>query len=123
MNSTIQFKRILNSEKSLEDTIVALNTKLDPPLQEGEPILCSYKEGEIKRFLIAVGTNDGARIMPSFRNEQEIDDYIKSKSTGINLADQISKDSDIEITTGSDGKLKFNIKDNLKNVWKNLNDE
>lgn len=119
----IQFKRILNSEKSLEDTIVALNTKLDPPLQEGEPILCSYKEGEIKRFLIAVGTNDGVRIMPSFRNEQEIDDYIKSKSTGINLADQISKDSDIEITTGSDGKLKFNIKDNLKNVWKNLNDE
>lgn len=119
----IQFKRILNSEKSLEDTIIALNTKLDPPLQEGEPILCSYKEGEIKRFLIAVGTNDGVRIMPSFKNQQEIDDYIKSKSTGINLADQISKDSDIEITTGSDGKLKFNIKDNLKNVWKNLNDE
>lgn len=112
----IQFKRILNSEKSLEDTIIALNTKLDPPLQEGEPILCSYKEGKIKRFLIAVGTNDGVRIMPSFRNEQEIDDYIKSKSTGINLADQISKDSDLEITTGSDGKLKFNIKDNLKNV-------
>ena len=119
----IQFKRILNSEKSLEDTIIALNTKLDPSLQAGEPILCSYKEGEIKRFLIAVGTNDGVRIMPSFRNEQEIDDYIKSKSTGINLVDQISKDSDIEITTGSDGKLKFNIKDNLKNVWKNLNDE
>lgn len=112
----IQFKRILNSEKSLEDTISALNIQLNPPLQEGEPILCSYKEGEIKRFLIAVGTNDGIRIMPSFRNEQEIDDYIKSKSTGINLADQISKDSDIEITTGSDGKLKFNIKDNLKNV-------
>lgn len=119
----IQFKRILNSEKSLEDTIIALNTKLDPPLQEGEPILCSYKEGEIKRFLIAVGTNDGARIMPSFKNQQEIDEYIKSRSTGINLADQISRDSDIEITTGSDGKLKFNIKDNLKNVWKNLNDE
>lgn len=119
----IQFKRILNSEKSLEDTISALNIQLNPPLQEGEPILCSYKEGEIKRFLIAVGTNDGIRIMPSFRNEQEIDDYIKSKSTGINLVDQISKDSDIEITTGSDGKLKFNIKDNLKNVWKNLNDE
>lgn len=119
----IQFKRILNSEKSLEDTVIALNTKLDPPLQEGEPILCSYKEGEIKRFLIAVGTNDGVRIMPSFKNQQEIDEYIKSKSTGINLADQISKDSDIEITTGSDGKLKFNIKDDLKNVWKNLNDE
>lgn len=121
----IQFKRILNSEKSLEDTIIALNAKVesDPFLQAGEPILCSYKEGEIKRFLIAVGTNDGVRIMPSFKNQQEIDEYIKSKSTGINLADQISKDSDIEITTGSDGKLKFNIKDNLKNVWKNLNDE
>lgn len=112
----IQFKRILNSEKSLEDTIIALNSKLDPPLQEGEPILCSYKDGEIKRFLIAVGTNDGARIMPSFKNEQEIDEYIKSRSTGINLADQISKDSDIEITTESDGKLKFNIKDDFKNV-------
>ena len=119
----IQFKRILNSEKSLEDTIIALNSKLDPPLQEGEPILCSYKDGEIKRFLIAVGTNDGARIIPSFKNEQEIDEYIKSRSTGINLADQISKDSDIEITTESDGKLKFNIKDDFKNVWKNLNDE
>ena len=119
----IQFKRILNSEKSLEDTIIALNSKLDPPLQEGEPILCSYKDGEIKRFLIAVGTNDGARIMPSFKNEQEINEYIKSRSTGINLADQISKDSDIEITTESDGKLKFNIKDDFKNVWKNLNDE
>lgn len=121
----IQFKRILNSEKSLEDTINALNAKInsDPFLQSGEPILCSYKEGEIKRFLIAVGTNDGVRIMPSFKNQQEIDEYIKSKSTGINLADQISKDSDIEITTGSDGKLKFNITDNLKNVWNNLNDE
>lgn len=119
----IQFKRILNSEKSLEDTIIALNTKLDPPLQEGEPILCSYKEGEIKRFLIAVGTNDGVRIMPSFKNQQEIDEYIKNRSTGINLADQISKDSDLEITTGSDGKLKFNIKDDLKNIWKNLNNE
>lgn len=119
----IQFKRILNSEKSLEDTVIALNTLLDPPLQEGEPVLCSYKEGEIKRFLIAVGTNDGVRIMPSFKNQQEIDEYIKTRSTGINLADQISKDSDLEITTGSDGKLKFNIKDNLKNVWKNLNDE
>lgn len=119
----IQFKRILNSEKSLDDTIDALNTRLNPPLQEGEPIICSYKEGEIKRFLIAVGTNDGARIIPSFKNQQEIDEYIKSRSTGINLADQISKDSDLEITTGSDGKLKFNIKDNLKNVWKNLNDE
>ena len=119
----IQFKRILNSEESLEDTIDALNTRLNPPLQEGEPILCSYKEGEIKRFLIAVGTNDGARIMPSFKNQQEIDEYIKTRSTGVNLADQISKDSEIEVTTGSDGKLKFNIKDNLKNVWKNLNDE
>ena len=112
----IQFKRILNSEKSLEDTIDALNTRLNPPLQEGEPILCSYKEEEIKRFLIAVGTNDGARIMPSFKNQQEIDEYIKTRSTGINLADQISKDSEIEVTTGSDGKLKFNIKDNLKNI-------
>lgn len=112
----IQFKRILNSEESLEDTIDALNTRLNPPLQEGEPILCSYKEGEIKRFLIAVGTNDGARIMPSFKNQQEIDEYIKTRSTGINLADQISKDSEIEVTTGSDGKLKFNIKDNLKNI-------
>lgn len=119
----IQFKRILNSEKSLEDTVIALNTLLNPPLQEGEPILCSYKEGEIKRFLIAVGTNDGVRIMPSFKNQQEIDEYIKTRSTGINLADQISRDSDIEITTGSDGKLKFNIKDDLKNIWKNLNDE
>lgn len=124
----IQFKRILNSEKSLEDTIIALNTKVqsDPFLQAGEPILCSYKEGEIKRFLIAVGTNDGVRIMPSFKNQQEIDDYIKSKSTGINLADQISMDSDLEITTGSDGKLKFNIKDELKTNWetlKNLNNE
>lgn len=112
----IQFKRILNSEKSLEDTIIALNTKvkLDPFLQAGEPILCSYKEGEIKRFLIAVGTNDGVRIMPSFKNQQEIDEYIKTRSTGINLADQISMDSDLEITTGSDGKLKFNIKDEFK---------
>ena len=115
MNSTIQFKRILNSEKSLEDTIDALNTRLNPPLQEGEPIICSYKDGEIKRFLIAVGTNDGVRIIPSFKNQQEIDEYIKTRSTGINLADQISKDSEIEITTGSDGKLKFNIKDELKN--------
>lgn len=122
----IQFKRILNSEKSLEDTIIALNTLVEPPIQDGEPILCSYKEGEIKRFLIAVGTNDGVRIMPSFKNQQEIDEYIKTRSTGINLADQISMDSDLEITTGSDGKLKFNIKDEFKTNWetlKNLNNE
>lgn len=115
----IQFKRILNSEKSLKDTITALNTQLEPALQEGEPIICSYKEGEIKRFLVAVGTNDGVRIIPSFKNEQEINEW----SAGIKLEDQISEESDFIISTGSDGKLKFNIKDDLKNVWKNLNDE
>ena len=112
----IQFKRILNSEKSLEDTVIALNTKLDPPLQDGEPILCSYKEGAIKRFLIAVGTNEGVHIIPSFKNQQEIDEFIKSRSTDINLADQISTESDFIITKDSEGKLKFNIKDNLKNI-------
>lgn len=108
----IQFKRILNSEKSLDDTIDALNTRLNPPLQEGEPIICSYKEEDVKRFLIAVGTNDGVRIIPSFKNEQEINEW----STGINLEDQISKESDFIISTGSDGKLKFNIKDDFKNI-------
>jgi hypothetical protein len=114
--ATYQFKRILNSEKSLEETIIALNTKLDPPLLNGEPLLCSYKEGDIKRFIIAVGTNEGVYITPSFRNQQDIDDFIKNRTTGINLADQISTESDFIITKDSEGKLKFNIKDNLKNI-------
>lgn len=114
-NNTIQFKRILSSNKDLATTIELIKNNLAEPLADGEPLICSYKEGEYTRFLLAIGTpsdpESKIRVLPTFRNEQEIYAYA---SGGINLADQISKDSEIEITTGSDGKLKFNIKDAFK---------
>lgn len=116
MNNTIQFKRILSSNKNLSDTIVAIKNNLNPPLEDGEPLICSYLEGGLKRFLLAIGTpsdpDNPIRILPTFRNEQEIYAYANG---GINLKDQISTDSDFSVIE-ENGKLKFIIKDDLKNI-------
>lgn len=123
----IQFKRILYSNKSLEETINLLNNNLNPPLQDGEPLICSYQEtinGETKtKFLLAIGALGEVHIIPAFRNQQEINEFISNRSEQGNLIDQISLESDFVISTGTDGKTKFTIKDNLKNIWINLNNE
>lgn len=84
----IQFKRILYSNRSLEDTINLLNDEkyFNPPLQDGEPLICSYQEtinGETKtKFLLAIGALGEVHIIPAFRNQQEINEFIDSKSAG-----------------------------------------
>ena len=116
----IQFKRLLYSNKSLEETITLLNNNLNPPLQDGEPLICSYQEtinGETKtKFLLAVGALGEVHIIPAFRNQQDINEFISSRSEQGNLIDQISSESDFVISTVTDGKTKFTIKDNLKNI-------
>lgn len=116
----IQFKRILHSTESLEKTIELLQNNLEDDLKAGEPLVCSYNEtvnGEDKtRFLLAIGTPLGVHIMPTFRNTLEIDSFISSRSSQGNLIDQISEESDFFISLGTDGKTKFTIKDDLKNI-------
>ena len=123
----IKFKRILYSNESLEKTIELLNNNLNPSLQDGEPLICSYQEtinGETKtKFLLAIGALGEVHIIPAFRNQQDINEFISSRSEQGNLIDQISSESDFVISTGTDGKTKFTIKDNLKNIWINLNNE
>lgn len=119
-DKVIQFKRILHSTESLDKTIELLQTNLKSALQDGEPLVCSYGElvdGEPKtRFLLAIGTPQGVHIMPAFRNTLEIDSFISSRSSQGKLIDQISEESDFIITMGTDGKSKFTIKDDLKNI-------
>lgn len=120
----IQFKRALNFNGSLNEAINKLNTTLDPRLQPGEPLLCSYNDNGNKKYLIAIGITDGnIRIIPSFTNEDELKEYIHQNSAGINIKDNISFDSDISVSTDLEGKMILKVKDNLKNIWIDLNNE
>lgn len=117
----IQFKRILYSNKSLEETINLLNNNLNPPLQDGEPLICSYQETineETKtKFLLAIGALGEVHIIPAFRNQQDINEFIASKAAG-NWIDEISDDSEIKVTRDENGKLFFSTKG-----WEEIKDE
>lgn len=119
----IQFKRALTFNGSLNEAINKLNTTLNPKLQPGEPLVCSYNDNGITKYLLAIGISDGnIRIIPSFMDEAELISYIQSHSTGISV-DNISFDSDVTVTTDTEGKMILKIKDNFKNSWIDLNNE
>lgn len=121
--STIQFKRNLSFEGDLVSAIDKIKNSLNPKLQPGEPLLCSYNDNGIKKYLLALGmdTSGNIRIIPAFTDLEELNDYIKAHVTELNLKDSISEESDLKFEgIGSDNKPIFKIKDDLKNIWINL---
>lgn len=123
-NKTLQFKRNLTFNGGLQDAINNITNNLNPKLQVGEPLLCSYNDNGSTKLILAFGVEDGnIRIIPAFNDYNEILSFIKNNNAEMNLKDQISEESDFSISTGNDDKLIFKIKDNLKNNWIDLNNE
>lgn len=118
----IQFKRALDFNGSLNEAINKIQN-LTPKIEPGEPLLCSYNDNGITKYLLALGvdTSGNIRIIPAFTDLEELNDYIKAHVTELNLKDSISEESDLKIEgLGSDNKPIFKIKDDLKNIWINL---
>lgn len=118
----IQFKRVLNFTGDFDTAVDNIINKLDPKLQDGEPLLCSYMYNGSLKYLLAIGVQGNVRVFPMFSSMEDIENFIRTNSVGINLIDNISTKSDFEVSQDSDGKLVFEIKDNLKNNWIYLNE-
>lgn len=114
--STLQFKRNLSYGGDLASAIDKIKNNLDPKLQPGEPLLCSYDDNGKTRYLIAIGIQNGdVRIIPAFENLDEIKNLV-GPSGNFDI-DNISNHSDITAETDSEGKMVLKIKDELKNIW------
>lgn len=114
--STIQFKRNLSFGGDLVSAIDKIKNNLNPKLQPGEPLLCSYDDNGTTKYMLAIGVNNGdIRIIPSFESIDEIKNLV-GPSGNFDI-DNISTSSDILAETDADGKMVLKIKDELKNIW------
>lgn len=114
--STIQFKRNLSFGGDLVSAIDKIKNSLNPKLQPGEPLLCSYDDNGVIKYILAIGLNDGnIRIIPSFESVDEIKNLV-GPSGNFDI-DNISTSSDILAETDTEGKMVLKIKDELKNIW------
>jgi hypothetical protein len=116
--ATLQFKRVFNYTGNFDDALYNIKNKLNPALKDGEPMLCSYREGSDSRFFIAIGAGDGKVVIhPSFNNQSELIAYIKKHAgTSIKLEDLISEESDFIVSNSSENKYVFKIKDDVLNT-------
>lgn len=121
--ATLQFKRVFNYTGNFDDALYNIKNKLNPALKDGEPMLCSYKEGSDSKFFIAIGAGNGKVVIhPSFDNQDDLIAYIKKHAdVNFNLKDLISEESDLIISNSSENKYVFKIKDNLLNTYQSGN--
>lgn len=111
----IQFKRILTHNGTLEEAIYNIKHRLVPALLPGEPLLCSYLEEGIKKYLFAVGIENDVTIIPAFESYDAVNNFLHKESGG--NWDNISEDSDIKVEF-QNGQVILKIKDELKqNTW------
>lgn len=111
--STLQFKRVLDYDGTIEKAIENVNNHVR--LKDGEPLLCSYSEdgkSGSRKFFLAIGVKGNVKIFPSFDNMAEVVSFIQSNAT-VNL-ENTSEDSDITITMNEENKYVFKLKDELK---------
>lgn len=114
--STIQFKRNLSFGGNLATAIDKIKNNLNPKLQPGEPLLCSYDDNGITKYMLAIGVDNGnIRIIPSFESVEEIKNLV-GPSGNFDI-DNISTNSDIYAEADTDGTMILKIKDELKNIW------
>lgn len=111
--SQIQFKRVLDYNGTIDKAIE--NIRAHITLGDGEPLVCSYKDigGIKKKYFLAVGVSGNIKIFPSFDDLNEMVDFIRNNSTGINL-ENTSEDSDVTVTINEKNEYVFKLKDELK---------
>lgn len=117
--ATFQFKRVLDCTDSFNDATEKIRN-LKPKLKDGEPLLCSYNDNGLIKYLIAIGVADNIRIIPSFTDENDVISYIQKYSVNlnINIKDYISysDESDLNVELDDENKMIFKVKDELKNI-------
>ena len=124
---TIQFKHVVNYEGSFASAIKNIKSL---GLKPGEPLLCSYKEGDKQRWFLSIGTllqgQPEVKVFPAF---DDIDDFIKFVESKLNvkidfdLTEQISEESDVIASVDSEGKTVLKIKEGVisgSSFWEEL---
>lgn len=115
----IKFKRALSHNGDLDSAITNIKTL---GLAPGEPILCSYVEDDVDKYLFAIGVKDGnIKIIPAFTDEDDLIAYIQSHVDVFNI-DNIAEESDVKVIK-KDSKMILTIEDKWKNIWIDLNHE
>lgn len=117
MAAILQFKRVFNYTGSFDDALYNIKNKLNPALEDGEPLICSYTEDGVTKYFVAVGSGSGKCVVyPTFADQSDFIASIK-KHAGTDLANMISDDSDFTITLDKNtNKYVFKIKDNIANI-------
>ena len=109
--STLQFKRILKYDGSMQEAIDNIITHVKPA--DGEPIVCSYKDGDVKKYFLAIGVGGSIKVIPSFDSFQDIIKFVKENS--IDLIENTAEESDVTVSLNDSNKFVFKVKDSLKN--------
>lgn len=117
----IQLKRVLNYTGSIDDAITCIRTKLNPPLDEGEPIICSYTEEGITKYFLGVCTNSDEQkiiIYPAYESLNDFIGFIDKliKQSGGVSDTNVSSDSDVSITKDPGGLYILKLKANVINA-------
>ena len=115
--ATLQFKRIFNYTGSMDDALYNIKNNLNPALAEGEPLICSYKDGGVLRYFLAIGASDRKVVVhPVFDDQSDFIESIK-RYAGIDLTEMISDESDFTVEFDSDtNRYIFKIKDEILNI-------
>ena len=122
--AVIQFKRVLDEYPNGLDYDAALAKLKDlTSWADGEPVICSYNHNGALKYLFAIQASGNFYSFPMFNSFVEIQEFIQSNSSIINIIDSISEESDVTAAQDTSGKLILKIKDDFKNIWINLNNE
>lgn len=115
--TTLQFKRVFNYTGSMDDALYNIKNNLNPALSDGEPLICSYKEADVIRYFLAIGSGSGRVVVhPTFESQSDFIDSVR-KYAGTDLTELISEDSDFTIELDSQtNKYRFKIKDEILNI-------
>ncbi len=112
----IQFKRVLNYFPNGFDYNAAIDKLKTLTWVDGEPVICSYNHNGELKYLFAIQASGNLHTFPMFNSFEEIQNFIQSNSSIINIIDSISEESDISASQDSSGKLILKVKDDFKNV-------
>lgn len=122
--ATIQFKRTFAYTGSFDEALYNIKNHLTPPLADGEPLMCSYKEDDDLRFFIAIGAGtNGVKVYPMFDDQYDFRDYLKKHlDIEIDLSKIVSNDSDLIVSLDQSSKQHtLKIKEEILNVnWNQL---
>lgn len=115
--ATLQFKRVFNYTGSMDEALYNIKNNLNPALAEGEPLICSYKDGEKLRYFLAIGAAENRVVAHPVYDDQS--DFIESikRYAGVDLTKMISDESDlaVEFDSGAN-KYIFKLKDDILNI-------